>query len=166
MEAHEKLKVGNRHHAWGKTFKSRCCGLFTKSYAHVFFSFRGWYMLKDYLCFIINCVEKILLPSRWEALRCWTATMPTVKKIKIYKDAVIGCSKGKCLESSLCVAYQVFCFNFSFLHYMICVCISVCHRVKFFTQIFCLWWPLVLDLGSVLIELILLNLKTENTVVK
>lgn len=68
---------------------------------YVSFSFRERYMLKDSFCFLINCVKKTILPFRLEALMCCTATMPMVKKMKIFKDAVIGCLKSECVKKEL-----------------------------------------------------------------
>lgn len=82
-------------------------------------------MLKDSLYFLINCVEKNVLLFRLEALMCCTATMPMVKTMKIFKDAVIGCLKSECLKSYLRGVYQSFCLNFSILHYVLCVYLCV-----------------------------------------
>lgn len=62
-------------------------------------------MLKDSFGFLINRVEKIIRPFRLEALMCCTATMPMVKKMKIFKDAVIGCLKSECVKSFLYGVY-------------------------------------------------------------
>jgi hypothetical protein len=62
-------------------------------------------MSKDSFCFLINCVEKIILAFRLEEVMCWTATMPMVKKMKIFKDAVIGCLKSECVKSYLHAFY-------------------------------------------------------------
>lgn len=69
-------------------------------------------MLKDSLCFLINCVEKIVLPFRLEALMYCTATMPLEKTMKIFKDAVIGYLKSEYLKSYLRGVKQNFLFEF------------------------------------------------------
>jgi hypothetical protein len=84
-------------------------------------------MLKDSFCFLINCVKKTILPFRLEALMCCTATMPMVKKMKIFKDAVIGCLKSECVKNYLHVVYRRFCLNLINLQYVPYVYILVHH---------------------------------------
>jgi hypothetical protein len=48
-------------------------------------------------CFLINCVEKIILAFRVNEVVSWSATMPSLKKMKIFKDTVIGCGKAECM---------------------------------------------------------------------
>jgi hypothetical protein len=86
-------------------------------------------MLKDSFCFLINCVRKIILPFRLEALMCCTATMPMVKEMKIFKDAVIGCLKSECVKSYLHAFYRRFVLNLSICYICsLCVYIIVCHE--------------------------------------